>query len=102
MLEKATSLTSWTHSTMRVSSVSNMLMAPCYIFLKHDFRYACHLKWLMVCFEHLSRMKINYNKSDMTPMNLLQEESQTYSRIFCCKLGSFLFKYLGSLSTMRN
>jgi hypothetical protein len=51
-------------------------------FLKYDFRYACHLKWLMVCLEQLSGMKINYNKSEMTLVNHLEEESHTYSRIF--------------------
>jgi hypothetical protein len=72
------------------------------LFLKHDYQDACHLKWLLVCFEQLSGMKINYNKSDMVPINLNEEETQMYSRIFCYKLGAFPFKYLGSLSTMRS
>jgi hypothetical protein len=72
------------------------------LFLKHDYQDACHLKWLLVCFEQLSGMKINYNKSDMMPINLNEEETQMYSRIFCYKLGAFPFKYLGSLSTMRS
>jgi hypothetical protein len=65
------------------------------LFLRHDFGSACHLKWLMIRFEQLSGMKINYNTSDMVPINLEDEEIQTYARIFCCKLGSFPFKYLG-------
>jgi hypothetical protein len=48
-----------------------------------------------MCFENLSGMKINYHKSDLTPINLNEEESQNYSRIFCYKLGEFPFKYLG-------
>jgi hypothetical protein len=48
-----------------------------------------------MCFKKLSGMKINYHKSDLTPINLNEEESQNYSRIFCCKLGEFSFKYLG-------
>jgi hypothetical protein len=40
-------------------------------------------------------MKINYNKSDVVPINLNEEETQMYSRIFCFKLGAFPFKYLG-------
>jgi hypothetical protein len=40
-------------------------------------------------------MRINYNKSDPTPINLGEEEKQAYKKIFCCRLGSFPFKYLG-------
>jgi hypothetical protein len=65
------------------------------LFLKHNYQYACHLKWLLICFEKLSAMKINYNKSDMVPINLSEEETHLYSMIFCCKLGTFPFKYLG-------
>jgi hypothetical protein len=48
-----------------------------------------------MCFEQISRMKINYNKSDLVPVNLDEEETLQYSKIFCCKVGSFTFKYLG-------
>jgi hypothetical protein len=64
------------------------------LFLEHDRVVACHLKWLMVCYENLCGMRINYHKSDMTPINLDEEEAQHYSRIFCCKVGSFPFRYL--------
>jgi hypothetical protein len=64
------------------------------LFLEHNYRAACHLKWLLVCFEKLSGMKISYHKSDLTSINLNEEESRNYSRIFCCKLGTFPFKYL--------
>jgi hypothetical protein len=40
------------------------------LFLELDNHVACHLKWLMVCFEQLSIMKINYDKTDTTPINL--------------------------------
>jgi hypothetical protein len=65
------------------------------LFLKHDLVSAGRLKWIMVYFEQLSGMKINYNKSGMVPVNLEEEETLQYSRIFCCKVGSFPFKYLG-------
>jgi hypothetical protein len=51
----------------------------------------------MVCFEQISGMKINYHKSDMTPINLDEEEVQEYAKVFCCKIGGFPFKYLGIL-----
>jgi hypothetical protein len=48
------------------------------LFLEHNERAAYHLKWLMICFEQISDMKINYYKSDLTPMNLNEEEIQMY------------------------
>jgi hypothetical protein len=39
-------------------------------------------------------MKINYHKSDLTPINL-EEETKYFAKIFCCKIGSCPFKYLG-------
>jgi hypothetical protein len=57
---------------------------------------------LLVCFEQLSGMKINYHKSDMIPINLDEEEAQVYAKKFCCKIGAFSFKYLRSLFTMRS
>jgi hypothetical protein len=40
-------------------------------------------------------MKINYNKSDLTPVNLDEEETQEYAKKICCKIGTFPFRYLG-------
>jgi hypothetical protein len=65
------------------------------LFLKHGFLESCYLKWLMICFEQLSGMKINYNKSYLIPVNLSEQETQMYSRTFCCKVGNFSIKYLG-------
>jgi hypothetical protein len=65
------------------------------LFQDHDFQAACHLKWLMVCFEHLSRMRINYHKSDMIPINLDEGEANQYAKVFCYKVGTFPFRYLG-------
>jgi hypothetical protein len=65
------------------------------LFLEHDFQTTNHLKWLMTCFEKLSGIKINYNKSDLTPINLKEEDSHNYSKLLYCRMGSFPFKYLG-------
>jgi hypothetical protein len=56
------------------------------LFLKHDNTSASILKWIMVCFEQLSGMKISYNKSDLVPMNLDEDETMGYAKIFCCKV----------------
>jgi hypothetical protein len=36
------------------------------LFLEHGYLSVSHLKWQMTFFEKLTRMKINYNKSDLT------------------------------------
>jgi hypothetical protein len=36
-----------------------------------------------------------YHKSDITPMNLDEEETEAYSKLFGCKIGTFSFIYLG-------
>jgi hypothetical protein len=45
-----------------------------------------HLKWLLIFFEKLSGMRINYHKSDLTPINLSEEEVQFYAKTFVVKL----------------
>jgi hypothetical protein len=65
------------------------------LFLDNDVQGACHLKWLMACFEYLSGMKINYHKSDMIAINLKEGETTQFARVICCKLGTFPSKYLG-------
>jgi hypothetical protein len=40
------------------------------LFLSHEEDSANFLKWVMIYFEKLSRMKINYHKSDLIPINL--------------------------------
>jgi hypothetical protein len=65
------------------------------IFLNHDYISACYLKWVMVCFEQISGMKINYHKSDLTHVLLEDEEIQEYAKVFCCIIGPFPFRYLG-------
>jgi hypothetical protein len=71
------------------------------LFLSHGNDFASHLKWLMIYFEKLSGMRINYHKSDLILINL-EEETQTYAKCFCCKIGKFPFTYLGVPSTMRD
>jgi hypothetical protein len=61
------------------------------LFLAHDTRSACHVKRLMACFEKIYGMKINYHKSDLTQVNL-EEEIQSYAKIFVAGLLSFLSK----------
>jgi hypothetical protein len=55
-------------STLCPKSVINLQYADdTLLFFKKYPHATCHLKWLMVYFEKLSGMKINFHKSDMTP-----------------------------------
>lgn len=40
-------------------------------------------------------MRINFHKIDLMTINMNPSASREFALIFCCKLGSFPFKYLG-------
>ena len=65
------------------------------LFLQNNIPQAIHFKWLLACFEKLSGMKINYNKSDLITMGASEEEKTALARFFCCNIGDFPIKYLG-------
>lgn len=46
-------------------------------------------------YEQLSRMKVNFHKSELLHMNLDESEVQRFANIFACPIGSFPLKYLG-------
>jgi hypothetical protein len=57
---------------------------------------AKNLKWTLSYFELLSGMRVNYQKSEIIPINIEQkEEIETFSDIFGCPVGNFPIKYLG-------
>ena len=65
------------------------------LFLQNDLLQAAHFKWILACFEKLSGMKINYNKSDLLTLGISEEDKRALARCFCCNIGSFPIKYLG-------
>jgi hypothetical protein len=54
-----------------------------------------NLKCNLVWFEKLSRMRINYHKSELIPINLVDDLIHRIAHIFCCPVGTFPIKYLG-------
>ena len=66
-----------------------------FFFLKKEVTKAAHFKWLLACFENLSGMKVNYNKSDLLTLGTSEEEANTFAKLFCCNFGHFPIKYLG-------
>jgi hypothetical protein len=57
--------------------------------LEDNLDKAANLKWLLVCYEQLSGMKINYDKSDMMVIGVQEERANEFAKIFCCKKMSF-------------
>ena len=43
------------------------------LFLKNNMEKANNLKWLLICFEQMSGMKINYDKSDLLMVGLEED-----------------------------
>jgi hypothetical protein len=54
-----------------------------------------NVKWALVAFESLTGIKINYDKTEMVPMNLNEEESHHYAALIGCNISHFPIKYLG-------
>ena len=54
-----------------------------------------NIRLILSCYEAMSRMKINFDKSEVFTMGLSEEEQQETVRVLNCKLGSFPMKYLG-------
>jgi hypothetical protein len=64
-------------------------------FLENNLDKAANLKWLLVCFEQLSGMKINYDKSDLLVLGMDDERANEFAKKICCKRSNFPIKYLG-------
>ena len=65
------------------------------LFLENNLEKTANLKWLLVCFEQLSGMKINYDKSDLLVLGMDDERANEFAKNFCCKKSDFPIKYLG-------
>lgn len=71
-----------------------MRMTPSF-FLQHDLAKAANLKLLLITFEQVSGLKINYHKSELFGFGLTEEEETLYLSLFRCQKGGFPFRYLG-------
>ena len=54
-----------------------------------------NLKFLLLCFEALSGLKINFSKSEVVVTGVSDEEAQRVAHLLNCSLGSYPLKYLG-------
>lgn len=53
------------------------------------------LKWILLCFDNLSGLKINFDKSEMVPLNLDDSEGQEVDSLLGCKVVELPIMYLG-------
>jgi hypothetical protein len=53
------------------------------------------LKNLLRAFGASTRLKVNYNKTVMVPLNISEERLEELATIFACQKGSLPFTYLG-------
>lgn len=54
-----------------------------------------NLKCILMWFEQVSGMRINFHTSELVPLNLDPERAHSLAHILCCPLGKFPMKYLG-------
>ncbi|XP_057759999.1 uncharacterized protein LOC130980324 [Arachis stenosperma] len=55
----------------------------------------CNYKWLLQCFEMMSGLSINFDKSSLIPFNCEREWSQRMCILLGCKKATLPVKYLG-------
>ena len=65
------------------------------IFMDNDLERAKNMKLLLFAFEQLSRLKINFHKSELFCYGAANANQLKYTQIFGCNVGSFPFRYLG-------
>jgi hypothetical protein len=64
------------------------------LFSSYDRSSLRNLKIVLMLFEKISGMRINFNKSEFIPINLENEEIHEISHILKCHVGTLPFKYL--------
>ena len=65
------------------------------ILIQYDELGIANLKFLLMCFEDMSGLKINYHKSEVIVLNQPAEIQTRVARKLNCKLGKFPLSYLG-------
>jgi hypothetical protein len=65
------------------------------LIMKADARQLIFLKSLLNSFAESIGLEVNYNKSQMLPINVSHEEIQTLASTFGCTIGTLPFTYLG-------
>ena len=65
------------------------------LFLELEEASIATIKFLLYCYEAMSGLKINYEKSEVLVLGVDQEEQERVAHLFNCQVGDFPMKYLG-------
>ena len=65
------------------------------LFLNLDDETICNTKFLLYCFESMSGLKINYQKSEIFVLEATSEKQKEVADLSNCNIGSFPMKYMG-------
>lgn len=65
------------------------------IFLNMDDQSIIYTKFLLYCFENMSGLKINYQKTESFSMGCSKEETERVAQMFNRNIGCLPLKYLG-------
>jgi hypothetical protein len=63
--------------------------------MDHDLEKDNNLKLILYAFDQLSRLKINFDISELFYFGEAQDDADLYAKLFGCGLGSFPISYLG-------
>jgi hypothetical protein len=65
------------------------------LFSSCDISAIRNLKCVLMLFEQVYKMRINFHKSEWVPMNLDEEQIHAIAHVLSCHVGKFPIKYLG-------
>ena len=65
------------------------------ILIQNNDAAIANLKFLLLCFEDMSGLKINFHKSEVFVLDCPIQEQRRIAHMLNCKLGAFPFSYLG-------
>jgi hypothetical protein len=63
--------------------------------IQPDDLVVANLKYIVLCFESMSVLRINFHKSEVMVLGMDLEDGSRIAHMLNCKLGSFPFSYLG-------
>lgn len=72
------------------------------IFLAMEEQSILHTKFLLYCFENMSGLKVNYQKSEVIVVGGMEEDQKNVVAMFNCNTGSLPTKYLGVMVSDRH
>jgi hypothetical protein len=65
------------------------------LLLQFSVENLTNVRVILSCYEAMSGIKINFEKSEVFTVGLLGDEQQQAAAILGCKIGTFPMKYLG-------